>query len=228
MDVQVSGFMGVLYTITDWVMRLFILNMLWIVTNLPILFILFLMVLTPSQSAIILLAIPLAFLLPLLFFTGTTAAFATVRDWILKNDQSSLLKAYWGYLKVNYKKGLLSGIALTFLWIIWLIDYYYFRSLSDLLGVMLIIIGLLLFAYTIIFLCLSVHYHMRLKELFQNAFFVTVGSPLLLVGILVVNFTLLFMSIRFLFLLPFFTISMSIFLSFFAFYRFTLKVGKKG
>lgn len=224
----VSGFMGGLYTITDWVMRLSILNTLWIVNNLPILFILFLMALSTSNSVIIVLAIPLAFLLPILFFPATTAAFATVRDWIMKNELPSLSKGYWGHLKSYYKNGVLSGIALTSVWIVWLIDYYYIRSLNDLLGVILFIIGLLLFAYTIIFFCLSVHYHMGIKELFKNAFFVTVGSPLLLVGILVINFSLLFMSTRFLFLLPIFTISMSIFLSFFAFYRFTLKVGKKG
>jgi uncharacterized membrane protein YesL len=226
MEMQVSGMMSGFYTITDWVMRLSVLNILWMVTNLPILFILFLMILSPSDNVLIILAIPLTLLLPILFFPGTAAAFSTVRDWILKNSQPSLTKGYWNHLKKNYKNAVISGTAITCVWIVWLIDYFYFRSLNDLLGVMFLIIGLLLFAYTISYFCLSVHYYMSIKETFKNALFVTVGSPLLLLGILVGNFSILFMSTRFLFLLPIFTVSMCVFLSFFVFYLFTLRVGK--
>jgi uncharacterized membrane protein YesL len=223
---QVSGLMGSLYTITDWIMRLSIINILWISINLPILFILFLMVLSPSHHVVVMLAIPLVVLLPLLFFPGTTAAFAMIRDWIFNKSHPPLLKGFWEHFKKNYKNSTLSGILLTWFWFVWVIDYYYLRSLYDVLGIMLILIGLLLFTYTIIYFCLSVHYYMSKKELFKNAFYVTFGSPLLLIGILLVNIFILFISTRFLFLLPFFSISLSIFLSFYAFYRFTLKVGK--
>lgn len=223
---QVSGMMGTLYTITDWIARLSMINIIWIIVNLPLIVILILMILSPSNQVILILVIPLAVLLPLLFFPGTTATFAMVRDWIMNKNHPSFSKEFLRHLKNNYKSSAMSGIVLTCIWIVWAIDYYYFRLHYDVLGIIFIIIGFMLFAYTIIFFCLSVHYDMSKRELFKNAFFVTVGSPLLLIGILVVNFSIILISTRFLFLLPFFTISISIFFSFYAFYRFTLKVAK--
>ncbi|MFD1737393.1 YesL family protein [Bacillus salitolerans] len=221
------GFMGLFYGLTEWIMKLSVINILWSIINIPIFLILLLMALSPSNSAVAFLAIPFAFLLPLLFFPSTTAVFGMVRDWLLKKENGSLVKGYWLHLKNNYKPSSLSGVILTFIWFVWGIDYFYLRSFHDILGIVLFFIGILLFAFTMIFFCLYVHYHMGMKELFKHTFFVTVGSPYTLLGTLIMNSIVIFLSTRFLFLIPFFTMSICAFLTFYLFYRFSLRVTNK-
>jgi uncharacterized membrane protein YesL len=223
-----SGFMGGLFALTEWIMRFSIINILWIINNLPILLIIGLMYFSQTTATIDILAVPLALLMPVLFFPSITSVFANVRDWILDKEQPSLIKSYWIHLKGNYKKSFLSGLALTLIWAIWVIDFYYFRKVSDILVPVMLVIGISLIVYTINFINLNVHFLMSYKELFRNAFYLTVGKPLLFFFILISNLLLFYVSLtKVWFLIPFFTISMSSFLSFYAFYRLTLKVEEK-
>lgn len=224
---QNSRFMTALHVIADWVMRLSVVNVLWMVMNLPILFILFLMYLSPSTDAVLLLAVPLTILLPVLFFPATTAVFAMSRDWIMKKEETGLLKGFWTYMGKNYKGSFLSGIVLTLIWIIAIVDYFFFREINDILALVMIGLGILLFIYTVHFFSMTTHYRMTKRELFKNTFFVTVGSPLLAVAVVFICLSVFFINMRFMFLIPFFSISVAAFLSFYAFYRFTLKVGEK-
>ncbi|MCD8510233.1 MAG: DUF624 domain-containing protein [Bacillus sp. (in: Bacteria)] len=224
---QNSFFTTALQVIADWVMRLSIANMLWVGMNVPILFLLFLMYLSPSTEAVLLLAVPLVILLPVLFFPATTAVFAMARDWIVKKEETNLLKGFWVNLRKNYKASLLSGMILTLIWVVWILDYFFVRELHDILAVVMIGLGVLLFIYTVHFFSMAVHYHMTKRQLFKNTFFVTVGSPLLAVVILFICLSVFFINMRFMVLIPFFSLSVVAFLSFFAFYRFTLKVGEK-
>lgn len=221
-----SGFMGGLYGLAEWIMRLSIINLLWIITNLPILFILLLMLISPTPVYIFILSIPVAVLLPVLFFPSTIAVFANVRDWIMDKEQSSsLVKGYWKHFKGNYKKSTLSGMILTGLWVVWTIDIYYFVQQNDLLAMVMLVIGLFLFVFTIHYFSLSVHYWMKIKELLRNSFFLTIGKPLLFFVILTSNVVLFYISFtKATFLLPFFTISVSAFISFYAFYRSSLRI----
>ncbi|MUK89423.1 DUF624 domain-containing protein [Ornithinibacillus sp. L9] len=222
-----SGFMGGLFALAEWIMRFSVINMLWIVTNLPILLIVFMMILTPSNLAIVVQAVPLAILLPILFFPSLTAVFATVRDWILDKEQPSLVKAYWKHLTRNYKNSFFSGAILTLAIIIWVIDFNYFKELDFLLGLLMFIVGVALYVYIMNYVSLSVHYVMSKKELFKNALLITIGNPLLFFSVLLGNSLLYYLSFRIWFLFLFFTISVSAFLTFFAFFRFTLRVEGK-
>ena len=223
-----SGFMGQVYVITEWIMRFSVINILWFIINIPISIILLNIFLSDSSNGIIMYSIPLVLLIPSLFIPSTIAMFATVRDWIMQNEQQSLWKIYLKHVKTNYMKSLLSGLALMFIWLIWFVDFYYFNKISNLLSMLFLIIGLLLFVYTINFFSLSVHYQMNTRALLKNAFFVTIGSPLLSFFILISNLSLFYFSAsEFFILFPLFTGSVSAYLSFYAFYRFTLKMGKK-
>jgi uncharacterized membrane protein YesL len=215
---------GILYRSTEWIMRFSVINILWFSTNLPIFFILLMMYVQEPRVEY---SLPLALLFPLLFFPSTIAMFASVRDWVMKKEQQSLTKAYFSYLKSNYKMSFLSGLFLLFVWFIWLVDYYFFKN-SNIWSTVFLIVGPLLFVYTMNFFSLSVHYQMSRKALIKNAFFVTVGSPFLLLCILMSNFLLFYLSAaKFLFLLPLFTGSISAYISFLLFYRFSLKVKQK-
>ncbi|SET00403.1 Uncharacterized membrane protein YesL [Oceanobacillus limi] len=219
-----SGFMGGLFSLAEWIMRFTVVNILWIISNLPIFIIVFVMFLTPSNLANVILAIPIAILFPILFFPSLAAAYATVRDWIINKEKVSLLGAFWTYGKENYKTSFQSGLLVTGLWIIWAVDFYYFYQQNNFLGFIMLIIGVGLFVFMTNFICLSVHYHMTKKELFRNAFLITVGNPLLFISIIIIHASVIYMSMRIWFLFPFFSLSVTAFLTFYAFYRFTLKM----
>ena len=146
----------------------------------------------------------------------------------MKKEQKSLVKTYFSYMKENYKKSFLSGLALLVIWLIWIVDFYYFNKISDLMSILFVILGLALFIFTINFYSLSVHFKMNIKELMKNTFFVTIGNPLLCFFILTSNLFLFYLSIwELLFLFPLFTGSLSAYFSFFAFHRFASKIEKK-
>lgn len=223
-----SGFMGALYGLTEWIMRFSVINILWFIVNLPISIIILIAFLSDSNEGLILYLWPLLILIPTLFIPSTVAMFATARDWVMNREQQSLIKSYFTFMKDSYRNNFWSGLVLLGIWLIWFVDFYYFNKVNDFLSMMFLIIGLVLFVFTINFFSISVHYKMTSKELMKNAFFVTIGNPLLGFFILIINFILIYLSVwKLLFMFPLFTGALSAYLSFFAFHRFTLKMKKK-
>jgi uncharacterized membrane protein YesL len=219
-----SGMMGGLYRLCDWFMRFSIINLLWIVFNIPIVFILFTIVYVEQKGVQFFLLVPLIILLPLLFFPATTAMFASARDWVIK-DESTTIKQYWRYYKENYIKSLMGGLVLTAVWTIWAVDYYYFSKDNAILMGIFLLLGIVLFVFSINFFSVISHYHLKLLTALKNTILITIGSPVLFLTILISSSILLYISLNvFWFLLPFFTGSLIAYLSFSAFYRFYLKV----
>jgi uncharacterized membrane protein YesL len=205
-------------------MRFSVINLLWIVFNIPIAFIVVNILFVKQTGIIVFLLIPLLILLPLLFFPATTAMFASARNLVMKEEGVSI-RQYWRYFKENYTRSLLGGLVLTVIWTIWAVDYYYFSKENIILLGIFLILGIVLFVFTINFFSILSHYHMKLLPAMKNSFLITMGSPLLFFTVLISNSIILYFSLFvFKFLLPFFTGSLIAYLSFSAFYRYYLKV----
>ncbi|WP_223636530.1 DUF624 domain-containing protein [Planococcus sp. 4-30] len=223
---EVSGIMGVFYTASEWFLKMATVNFMWFIMSLP-LFTAFVVIDLSHAAGIVFFGAAVLLFTPLLFFPATAAAFATARDWLLGRDSSSM-KMYVSNLKANYKDSMKMGVPFAAIWLVWYYAYFYLRTGSDSLDLLFLIIGLALFIYTVNFLSISVHYRMNPKERLVNAFFVTTGSPLLSLFILGSNGLLIWISVvKLLLLLPLLTCSLSAFLSFSAFYSFTLRVKNK-
>lgn len=222
-----SGLVGGLHRIANWIMRLSIVNVIWFILNLPIIVIIFSAIQHNTVSGVILYLIPVLLFVPFIFFPSTTALFATARDWVMDIEQQSLVKTYFSNLKRNYKQSFISSLIWTVIWVIWLLDVQYLHDWNNLLTMILLIVGLILFVMNINFFSILAHYHMNIKELFKNTFFVTVGSPFLVITVLLINFLIVTITSDIWFLLPFFSGAISALLCFNVFYRFTLKVRKK-
>lgn len=223
-----SGFMESIYGLAEWITRFSLLNLQWISLNLPVLIISIFILYNPTEALLFIHILLLTVWCPVVCFPSTIAVMAKVREWVMVSEQIGGRQSYWSYLKENYRKKIFFGAWLTLLWMIWGADFYYLNLKFPLLGMILIFIGVILFVYTINALSMYVHYNIPNKALLKNTFFITVGSPLLFIVVLVGNSLVWYIStVKFLFLLPFFTISISAFLSFWAFYRFTLKVKRK-
>jgi len=220
-----NNFMGGLYTVSEWVMRFAVINVLWLLFNLPVVFFAGNLLLAERQAEMILYATITAVLAPVVFFPATAAMFASARDWIIENEGTSLFLSYVNYYKQNYRKSLLGGFLFTGLWVILIVDFLFLKDTSMILAFVFIVFGLILYVLTINFFSMNAHYDMKLRVLLKNTFLITLGSPVLLLAVLVSGLVLLYASIKGpLFLLLFFTGSLIAFLAFSAFYRLYLKV----
>jgi uncharacterized membrane protein YesL len=216
-----SELMGGLYSISEWIMKFSLTNLFWILFNLPIAFLLLNILFVEQIEGLIFLLIPLILLLPVLFFPATTAMFAVVRGWIMKDEDSGqLFWTYWRYYKENYKRSVVNGFTLTIIWLIWAVDLYYFFDKNKVMVTVFTVLGILLFVFSINLFSITVHYHMKWLPSLKNTFFLTIGSPVLFIAVAISSGVILYTSLNvFRFLLPFLTGSLIAYLSFSAFYR---------
>lgn len=223
-----TSLMGSLYSLCDWIMRFSVINMLWVIFNLPVIVVAALMFYMEQPKGDLTLIAMLIVLVPLLFFPATTAMFASIRQWILQGTISPLFTSYWRYYKENYKKSLIGGLVITAAWTILVADYYYFVNKNALLLYLLILISVFLFAFSMNFFSVSVHYQLKLSTLFKNAMLVTIGNPLSTILIMIGSGIILYTSFYvLLFLLPLFTGTLIAYLSFKLFHRMYLKTLEK-
>lgn len=208
------------YDISMWVMRFSIINLLWLLFQLPIIVIIVSILHANSKEDILILFPILIILTPFLLFPATQSMFSTVRDWLVNDEEKGLILSYIKYYKYNYEKSMKIGIILTFVWVIWGFDFYYFSEENVVLMFMVGFLGLLLYVYTVNAFSLNAHFQLGLTELLKRSFIISIGSPVLTIIILLSNFFVFVISIYKLpFLIPFFTGALITFLSFSAFYR---------
>jgi uncharacterized membrane protein YesL len=201
-------------------MRFSIINILWLIFNFPIIFLVTMMMFTSQRDEFITLLIYFTLLLPLIFFPATTAMFASVRQWVLHGTISPLFRTFYRYYKENFKKSFLGGLLLTGAWGIVVADYYYFMNKNSLFLYVIIIIGLLLFIFTMNFFSVVSHYDLNLSKLFKNTLFITIGNPLLSLLIIIGSSVIIYLSFFvFLFLIPLFLGTLIAYLSFLPFHR---------
>jgi len=214
--------MGGLYAISEWIMKFSMINLFWILFNIPIVFLLLNLLFIEQKEALPFLLIPIILLMPILFFPATIPMFGMVRGWISKDEGSShLFKSYWGYYKENYKRSALIGLILTLAWMIWAADvYYFFNDNNSIMMFLFMIMGIILYVFSINLFSVTVHYHMKLFTALKNTLLLTIGSPVLFIAVAISSGVVLYISLNvFRFFLPFLTGSLIAFLSFSAFYR---------
>jgi uncharacterized membrane protein YesL len=223
-----SGLMAGIYGLTEWITRFSLLNLQWMGLNLPVLVIGFFVLVNPTDFSLVLYVLLLMVWMPFVGFPSTIAALAKVREWIMPEDQVIRKLSYLSHFKEDYRRKVLFSAGLTLLWVIWGTDFYYLNEQSVLLGIILLLVGGILFGYTINSLSMYVHYDLPNRELYKNSFILTMGRPVLLLTIIAGNAFVWYIStVKFLFLIPFFTVSLSAFLSFWAFYQCTSKIRRK-
>ncbi|MCP3031519.1 DUF624 domain-containing protein [Halobacillus sp. A1] len=223
-----SGFMGGFYVVSEWITRFTLGNLQWALFNLPVGLLLLSLLYIESNEMIAYLLVPLACIAPFVFFPATTALFAKAREWVRKEEEGLIEYSYLKHYKDNYVKSMFGGIIFVVLWGVLAADVYYFSSRNTFLMNAFLVMGILLFVFTINFFNVLVHYDIKLRASFKQAFLMTIGSPLLFLTIVISSGIVLYISLYiFPLLIPLFTGSLVAFLAFSAFYRLHLKVASK-
>ncbi|WP_079478119.1 YesL family protein [Halobacillus salinus] len=221
---QTSAVRGGLYKVSEWIMRFSLVNLQWVVFNLPVAFLLLSLLNSGSKSDLYVLLPLLAIMIPPVFFPATTAMVAKAREWVRENHDQRPERTYWSYYKENYKKSIAGGAFFTVLWAVLVADIYYFSTMNIWMTNVFLVLGILLFVVTMNYFSVIVHFDMKLGQAIKQAFLVTLVSPLLFVTVALTSGIILYISLYiFPLIIPIFSGTILTFLTFSAYYRHYLK-----
>jgi uncharacterized membrane protein YesL len=186
-----TGYMGIIYTISNWIIRLAYVNILWI-------------------------AFTLLGLIILGFFPATAAMFAVIRKWVLGNEDNPVFRTFWTVYRKEFLKSNLLGIFLSSIGYFLYIDYLLISEGSNnfiqLFHYPLLII-ILLYLLTILFVFpIYVHYDLKLFQVIKNSLITMIISPFITLIMIIASFVVYLLLSTFPGLLPLFGGSLLAFL----------------
>ncbi|MFB9278276.1 YesL family protein [Cohnella cellulosilytica] len=209
---EMRGMMGGFYKISEWIMRLSVTNVLWLLTSFPFWF----LFITPfisqpaegdAEGTLISAVIMMAIAAPFTLFPATSAMFSVARKWVLGDVDVPLFKTFFRNYKQNYVQAMIGGVFYALLFAILIIDFQvYLKQISgfQILAYLFIALMLLLLISMLHFFSLLSHFHMKTVQLFKNALILTIGRPFRSLAMAIGAVVVIAISMRFTFLLPFF------------------------
>lgn len=224
---EFRGVMGGFYRISEWIMRLSVINVLWIVCGIPF-FILGIFLLNSTTEAMVYQTLFLmAVVSPFTFFPSTAAMFSVARKWVMGDEDVPLFKTFFRGYKSNFVQAMIGGFIYLLFAAILYANFQFYGNQTGLFGILRFLvmsISVLLIISLFHFFSILTHLHMKMLQIVKNALLITIGSPVRSLSMIVLVGVVLFVSFRvFTFLIPFFTGSMIAVISF---WHFNLIFGK--
>lgn len=221
---EMRGMMGGFYKISEWIMRLSVTNVLWIVCSLPFIILLFPVLFAQDSGQLLGYFIVAGIVAPFTLFPATAAMFSVARKWVMGEVDAPLLRTFFRNYKDSYVQSMIGGIIYVILFSILIVDFRVYlvkleslRLLSYLFIALLALLAVSLFN----FFSMVVHYHMKTMQLLKNAVLLTIGRPFRsLSTVILCGFVIYisFSSPKLMFLVPFFTGSVVAIIAFWNFY----------
>lgn len=188
---EMNGFMGGIYKAAEWIMRLAIVNLLW-------------------------LGFTFAGLIVGGLFPATQAAFAICRQWIRGETDIPLFKTFLSYFKKDYWKVQRLGWILALIGFVLVVDvmfiYNHTNPYVTMLAMPILLLCLLYILTAVYAFTLFVHYEMPIFRLLKHAVLHVLVRPFLSIGMLITSFAVSILMLRFPGVLPFFGVSVPVFL----------------
>lgn len=231
---EMRGLMGGLYRFTEWVMRLSVANLLWLITSAPVFYLLLVMLFSPVEWTIEQIQfnyLLMAVVSPFTLVPSTAAVFSMARKWIMGDVDIPLFKSFFKGYKSNYRQSMLGGIFFLLLGSLILLNYNFYAVMEGALqyiAVFFISFGMVMAVSFFNFLSLTVHFEMKFFQLIKNAFLLTLLQPMTSLGLLFSNIVIIMLSMRVTFLIPFFVCSFIAIVSFWFFYQGFNRLEAKG
>lgn len=217
---EMKGMMGGFYKISEWIMRLAVTNLLWIICSLPVAFLLLTSLMSKSAGEVYSWLVLALIVSPFTLFPATSAMFSVARKWVMGDVDVPLFKTFFRGYKQNYVQSMVGGILYALLFIIMVVDFRVYLGEPKLQLISYIFIGLMILLSISLsnFFSMVVHYHMKTLQLMKNAILITIGRPLRSLSTAIVSGIILYISFyKFTFLIPFF---MGSIIAYFAFWNF--------
>lgn len=220
---ELGNMMGGFYKASVWVLRFLLTNLIWLLFNFPIVLV-GMNFLSADLSDLLVLTLTIAVLAPFILFPATTALFGVVRKWVMGDAEVPIFSTFLTCYKENYLRSVLGGVVFALVWIGWAMNYYLFVYQNPGLAVVIYsLFTMILFTWTIYFFSYNVHFEVPFLTSVKNSFILAVGRPFSVLGVVMVNGVIIYISTTLTFLFPFFVGSITAFLSFMFFYRLAQK-----
>lgn len=235
---EFRGMMGGLYKVTEWIMRLSVINVLWVICSSPFFMLVLIILISPSTTDEVTVSadfirqwlILLAVVAPFTLVPATAAMFTVARKWVTGDEDVPLLKTFFRGYKENYLYSLMGGFVFVLLAVILYVNYTWYGNSSGylkLLSFFFILLMILLMAAFFNFFSIMVHLHMKFIQVIKNCLLITIGNPFSSFALLIVNGVIVFISFKYNFLVPFFMGSLIATSSFWQFHRNFLRIQSK-
>lgn len=225
---EMKGFMGGLYRLTEWIMRLAYIHVLWLVSSIfiPIIVMVMLLMIDPAtipEGFYFTTIFFLAILAPFTIFPATSAMFSIVRKFVQGTDDAPIFRTFIKGWKENYLKSMIGGIVFVLFYYLVYFNYNFYVAMDGnlrLLSFLFIVLSIIGIISMFHFFNFVVHVEAKFTRLIKNALLMTIGNPIGSLVILVGNAVILYISyFKFQFLLLFFTGSLMAFLTYSMFQR---------
>ncbi|QGH33555.1 DUF624 domain-containing protein [Gracilibacillus salitolerans] len=220
-----KGLIGGFYRISNIITRFVGINLLWILFNLPLLYLALCTIYAQNINQLMTLGVTITILAPFVFFPSTTAMYGVIRKFIL-SEEIRVFQSFLRYYKENYVRSMVGGLLIGLMWIVLIADYYYFTTfIEGWFKYLFINLALFLFVFTLHFFSLTIHVHTKLKDTFKIALLLTFGNPLLTLVLGAITVLIIYLSFNVItFLIPFFLGSLISYVSFYGFHKLFMKI----
>lgn len=221
---EFRGLMGGLYKISEWIMRLSCMNVIWILCSLPFVYLMMFMLLSPEmeRDQLNLTLIMAALVAPFTVFPATAAMFAVSRKWVTWGDEVPLLKTFFRGYKENYMQSMVGGFIFVMIACILYVNYEFYSSQENILGSvsLLIAIGFVLFLSMLFhFFSILVHLELGIWQMVKNTILLSIFRPFASLFMVACNVFIIEVSVKFSFMIPFFIGSTIAFVTYWNFHR---------
>ncbi len=226
--------MGGFYRISEWIMRLSAINLLWIIGSLPFVYFFVSAVQAMSSGtvenpqAMIIFFIPALVLMPFTLFPSTAAMFTVARKWVMGEEDVPLFKTFFRGFKENYKQSMIGAFFYLLISVVAIVNYRFYtgmHNIAQVLAILFIVLIALLTVSMFHFFSMLVHVHMTTWQLIKNSLLITIGKFFTSLYILITNAVIVYISFsKFTFLIVFFMGSTMAYITFFLFYRMYNKI----
>ncbi|TVX92582.1 YesL family protein [Paenibacillus agilis] len=221
---ETRGIMGGLYRISEWIMRISVTNILWLLCSAPFFFCFVMMLIMANSNfmnEVLQMKWLMGILAPFTLFPATAAMFSVTRKWVMGDVDAKLLKTFFSSYKANYKQAMLGGIFYTVLAVIMYAGYtIYMTEMQSMqvLGIMVLAMLVVFLASLFNFFSIIAHYHATTLQVIKNSIFMTIFRPIRVVVSGIVSVAILFMGLKYPVIIIFGAGSLIAYLSFFNFY----------
>lgn len=224
---EFRGIMGGFYRISEWIMRLSVINVLWVICALPFFLLGLLLLQTESLDQLISTLILLAIVSPFTLFPSTSAMFAVARKWLTGEDDAPLFKTFFRGYKDNFLQSMLGGILYALIAVVLYTNFKFYGNQAGTFGILkflVLTLTALIGVSFFHFFSIVTHLHMKFFQILKNAILISIGHPIRSLSMIICNGFIIYISFTtFTFLIPFFMGSLIAVVSF---WHFNLIFGK--
>ncbi|AEI40172.1 YesL family protein [Paenibacillus mucilaginosus] len=224
---EFRGIMGGFYRISEWIMRLSVINVLWILCGIPFFMLGLILLQAGTTDQVLQTLILMAIVSPFTLFPSTAAMFSVARKWLTGDEDVPLFKTFFRSYKSNYVQAMLGGLLYVLFGVILYTNFRFYGNQTGLFSVLrFLVLSLTVLLSISLFHFFSIlsHLHMKTLQIVKNAMLITIGNPIRSISMIALNGVVLYISFTvFTFLIPFFMGSLIAIVSF---WHFNLIFGK--